>query len=106
MLESIVFTPHGPVFLGLGTVIGAVFASLLFAISAIYVPMLMDREVDVVTAITISVRAVRANLPVMIGWAAMILLMTTAGIVTFFIGFAVVLPVLYAVSAYETELGY
>jgi uncharacterized membrane protein len=94
MLESIVFAPQGALFLGVGTAIGAVLASVLFAISAVSVPMLMDRDIDVVTAITISMRVVRANFPVMIGWAAMIVVMTFAGIVTFFIGFAVVLPVL------------
>jgi uncharacterized membrane protein len=41
--------------------LGALLAALVFAMSAISAPMLVDREVDVVTAIATSLKAVRQN---------------------------------------------
>ena len=79
-------------FLVIGTVIGGGFALVAFSISVIALPMLLDREVDVVTAIITSVRAVRANPRAMALWAGLIVLFTAVGIVTFFAGLAVLFP--------------
>jgi uncharacterized membrane protein len=51
---------------------GAVFAFLLFALTAMALPMLLDREVDFVTAMLTSLAVVRQNLGVMLCWAALI----------------------------------
>jgi uncharacterized membrane protein len=74
--------------------LGGVIAAAVFAISAVSVPMLLDREVDVVTAMTTSVRAVRANLPAMAVWAGLLVGLTLVGFITLLAGLAVIVPVL------------
>ncbi|SIS65343.1 Uncharacterized membrane protein [Roseivivax lentus] len=73
---------------------GAAFAFLLFALTAISLPLLLDREVDFVTAMRLSVGAVRANPAVMLGWALLIAGLTFLALVPFFLGLLVVLPIL------------
>jgi len=79
-------------FLVIGTVIGGGFALVAFSISVVALPMLLDREVDAVTAIITSVRAVRVNPRAMALWAGLIVLFTAVGIATFFVGLVVLFP--------------
>jgi uncharacterized membrane protein len=81
-------------FLLTGTAVGAVLAVIAFAISAVSVPMLMDRDVNVVAAIVTSVEAVRQNFFPMMVWAALIVLFTAAGLLTFYVGLIVTLPLI------------
>ncbi|QFT64275.1 DUF2189 domain-containing protein [Roseivivax sp. THAF30] len=73
---------------------GAAFALLLFAMTAISLPMLLDREVDFVTAMRLSIRATRENFAVMLVWAALIAGLTFLALLPWFLGLFVVLPVL------------
>jgi uncharacterized membrane protein len=73
-------------------VAGALLAALVFAMSAISVPMLVDREVDVVTAITTSLKAVRRNPPAMTLWAALLVALVVVGFATLLLGMIVLLP--------------
>lgn len=91
-LEVLLAAPNVAPFLVLGTLIGGVLATTIFAISAVSIPMLLDRDMDVVTAIAISLRAVLINWRVMIGWAAAIGLLAFVGLATFYIGLAIALP--------------
>jgi uncharacterized membrane protein len=79
-------------FLVIGTAIGGCFALAAFSISVIALPMLLDREVDVITAIITSIRAVRANPRAMALWAGLIVLFTAIGLATFFVGLAILFP--------------
>ncbi|MBK8907307.1 MAG: DUF2189 domain-containing protein [Rhodospirillales bacterium] len=88
------FTLEGALLLSIGTLLGAGFALVIFAVTAVSIPMMFDRRVDVVTAIGASILTVRANWQVMFGWAALIALVTACGIATFGLGLAVALPVL------------
>jgi uncharacterized membrane protein len=74
--------------------LGAILAVLVFAISVVSLPMLMDRRVDIVTAVVTSLWVVRENPLAMLFWAAAIVLLTGVGIATSFIGLAVIFPVL------------
>lgn len=105
--EDLVFSSEGALLLIVGTVLGAGLASGIFAISAVSIPMLLDREVDVVTAIVVSISTVTANGPVMFGWAAMIGVISFFGLATFYLGLAVALPLLaYATwHAYRDLIG-
>jgi uncharacterized membrane protein len=69
---------------------GGVFAAIVFAITAVSVPMLLDREVDLRTAVLTSVRAVGANPEAMILWASLVMLVTL-------VGFVAVLPLVVLV---------
>ncbi|SDZ04749.1 Uncharacterized membrane protein [Jannaschia faecimaris] len=75
-------------------VFGAACAFLLFALTALSLPMLLEREVDFVTAMRFSLSTTLANLPVMVVWAALIAVLTLMAMVPWFLGLFVVLPVL------------
>lgn len=90
---AIFLTPEGLTMLAVGTVVGAVFATLLYALTVVSLPLLLDREVDFVTAMITSVNLVRANPVVMLGWGALIAVSLFAGMAVFFLGLFLVLPV-------------
>ena len=92
-LETL-FSEKSLPFLIIGTLVGAVLALVVFSVSVISVPMLLDRNVDALSAIMTSVRAVRENWQAMWGWGCLIVLFTGAGIVTFYIGLVVTLPLI------------
>jgi uncharacterized membrane protein len=94
MFNTILFTGEGLVFLTLGTVVGSVMATLAFVTSVFSLPMMMDRKVDIIQAVVISVVAVAMNFRVMAVWAALIVVFTVAGLVTFYVGLAVTLPLI------------
>jgi uncharacterized membrane protein len=74
--------------------LGALLAATAFCVSVITVPMMLDRDVDMVTAIMTSLVIVKENPMAMLIWAACIAALTFGGMITLFIGFAVVFPVL------------
>lgn len=86
--------PQAPAFILVGTVAGAIIAAMVFTISAVSLPMIIDRNVSPIYAMAVSVRAVLHNWRVMIGWAVMIALVTGFGMATFFIGLIIALPVI------------
>lgn len=91
---GLLFEGRGLVMLVVGTLIGGGFAAVLFAITVVGLPLILDREVDLVSAIIASFQAVGANPGVMTLWAAIIAALLFAGIVPLFLGLFVVLPVL------------
>ncbi|MFD1341943.1 DUF2189 domain-containing protein [Litorisediminicola beolgyonensis] len=91
---SAYLTRDGLTMIAVELAFGAVFALLLFSITVISLPMLLDREVDVVTAMLASLRVVRAAPLVMFAWAALIGIATLAALLPLFLGLFVVLPIL------------
>ncbi len=79
-------------FLITGIVVGGIVAGFTYCISAITVPMLMDRPVDVVTAMRTSVEAVKKNWQPMILWAALIVMFVGIGILTYYVGLIIAMP--------------
>jgi uncharacterized membrane protein len=88
------FSSANTEFLVLYTVIGAIFALAVFALSAVSLPMLMDRQVDIVTAMVTSLWVVRENSLALLLWAALIVSLTAIGMATAFIGLAFLFPLL------------
>ncbi|MFN4057390.1 MAG: DUF2189 domain-containing protein [Roseinatronobacter sp.] len=86
--------PSGVSMLLVGTIVGGIVAFFLFAVTVISLPMLLDREVDFVTAMATSVAAVQANPQVMLTWAGMIAGLLALAMLPAFIGLFIVLPVL------------
>jgi len=74
--------------------VGFVLAWAAFAISAISIPMLVDRDVDGWTAIRTSVRAVARNWPAMTLWAGLIVAVIAIGLSPLYLGLVVALPVI------------
>jgi uncharacterized membrane protein len=89
---AVFLTPEGLTMLAFGTAIGAVFATLLFSLTVVSLPMLLDREVDFVTAMLTSFALVRENTGVMLGWGALIAVSLFLGMLPGFLGLFVVLP--------------
>jgi uncharacterized membrane protein len=71
---------------------GALIAAVVFALSVVTAPMLLDRPVDVVTAAITSVRCCLRNPLPMLLWAVLIAGITWIGLATFMVGLVVVLP--------------
>ena len=81
-------------FLGIGSMVGAVFAGVVFAASAFSLPMIMDRKADAITAVVTSINAVLRNKNPMLLWAVIIVLTVLLGFATALIGFLVLLPII------------
>ena len=86
--------PEGWIFLIVGHLVDAALALVLFSVTVVSFPLLLDRDVDFVTAMITSVRAVVASPGPMIGWAAVVVILMIVACLPAFIGLGVVLPVL------------
>ena len=84
----------GRVMMVLQVVVGGAVAFLTFGLTVLSLPHLVDREVDFVTAMLTSLRAVAANRGPMILWAAIVAVLLLAAMLPLFLGLFVVLPVL------------
>jgi uncharacterized membrane protein len=89
---DVFLTPEGLTMLVFGTLVGAAFATLLFCLTVVSLPMLLDREVDFVTAMLTSFALVRENPRVMLGWGALIAVCLFLGMLPAFLGLFIVLP--------------
>jgi uncharacterized membrane protein len=81
-------------FFGVGSAVGALFCMVIFTASAFSLPMLMDRDVDAVTAIITSTNAVLRNKPAMLIWAVLIVAGVVVSALTAWLAFIVVMPVI------------
>ncbi|MEN8761510.1 MAG: DUF2189 domain-containing protein, partial [Thiogranum sp.] len=90
------------IFLGIGSAVGSIFATLVFSASAFSLPMMLDRKVDTVTAVLTSVHAVVSNKAAMVVWVLIILAALAISFLTAFLGLAVLMPVI----GYATWHGY
>ncbi|MBP6597524.1 MAG: DUF2189 domain-containing protein [Arenimonas sp.] len=79
-------------FLVIGSAVGSVFAVFTFATAAFSLPMIADRDVDMVTAGVSSANAVLRNKAVMALWAALIAALTLVGFLTAYLGLMVIMP--------------
>ena len=75
--------------------IGGVLSCIVFALSVVTVPMIVDRNVDAVTAMRTSLRVTLvADLPAMIVWGTLCTILVGVGFVTFLVGMVVIFPLL------------
>ncbi|MCB1547219.1 MAG: DUF2189 domain-containing protein [Hyphomicrobiaceae bacterium] len=93
-VPTLLFSGRGLGLLIVGTSAGAVLAALVFVVTAVSVPLLMVRKVDVVTAVLTSIDACRKNLPAMALWAVLIAAFMALGLATVFVGLAVAFPLI------------
>jgi len=73
---------------------GAMFATLVFAVSVVSVPMMLDRNNDAVSAAILSVQVLARNPAAMAVWALLIVLFTGIGLATALVGLVVTMPVI------------
>ncbi len=93
-MAAVFGTPQGLVFLAVGNAIGAVLSLVVFSLTVVSFPLLLDRDVDFVTAMITSVRSVAASPVPMIVWAAAVTLTLVASMAAAFAPLVVTLPVL------------
>lgn len=91
---EVFLTMNGLTMLAIGSLVGAVFALLLYMITVLSLPLLLDREIDFVSAMIASFQYVAAYpLPMMI-WAIFIAVVTFVALIPMFTGLFFVLPLL------------
>jgi uncharacterized membrane protein len=73
---------------------GGVLAAVVFAVSVVAVPLIIDRHASASDAIRASLRVTIANLPAMLLWAILIVGLTAIGFLTALVGMVVVAPLL------------
>ncbi|UWR47634.1 DUF2189 domain-containing protein [Phaeobacter inhibens] len=91
---EVFLTANGVIMLAVGSAVGAIFALLLYMITVLSLPLLLDREVDFVTAMITSFSYVQSNFVLMILWAAGIAAATFVAMLPGFLGLLLVLPLL------------
>ena len=74
--------------------LGAIIALFVFSITAVAPPLVVDREVDFVTAMAASMRAVAANPRPMLAWAIVIGAGLAIAFVTLFVALVAIFPLL------------
>lgn len=93
-VAELLFTPRGLGLLIVGTVVGALLAGVVFAITVVSIPLLMTHEVDIATAIMVSMNAVMENPQAMLLWAGLIAAIMICSIATAFVGLAIAFPLI------------
>ena len=93
-LSDILTTSEGWILIIAGNGIGFLFAVLVLTISVVSFPLLLDRDVGAMVAMHTSVRAVLRNPLMMAAWGLFVAVTLAIGSLPFFVGLAVVLPVL------------
>jgi uncharacterized membrane protein len=92
VVDMLVTTPRGWAMLVVGSFIGSLFAGFGFAISVFSVPMLLDRRVDALTAMGVSMAMVWNNLKPMLMWGAIVLALFIVSVATGLLGLIVIFP--------------
>ena len=93
-ITVVLTTNEGLLFLAIGNMVGAALSLILFSLTVVSFPLLLDRDVDFVTAMITSVRAVVANPGPLIGWAFVVVVLLIISALPVFLGLLVTLPVL------------
>lgn len=76
------------------TALGGVFAAIIFSVTVVSIPMILDRRTDAITAGITSIRLVLATPAVMLLWAAIITVLVVLAMLPGFAGLLVVGPIL------------
>jgi uncharacterized membrane protein len=87
-------TQNGLTMIAVQMVVGGVLAFFLFSLTVVSLPLMLEKEIDFISAMLLSIRTVSENLAVMLVWALIIAVLTLIALVPWFLGLFVVLPVL------------
>lgn len=90
-----VFNPDNLEFVAAYTVVGGIFAALVFGMSVVSIPMILDRDTDAISAALGSLEVVFTNTGVMVLWGVMIVLLVAMSLLLpWALGLVVVGPLL------------
>lgn len=88
------FDPQNLSFIAAYLVVGGLFAALIFAVSVVAMPMILDRETDAISAGLTSIRLCIAQPGLMLLWGALITTIVVVAMLPWFLGLLVAAPVL------------
>jgi len=86
--------PENLPFIAAWAAVGAVFASLIYAVSVVSIPMILHRQTDAVTAGLTSLRLVLTQTGVMVWWGLLISVLVGLALLPWFAGLLLVGPVI------------
>ena len=87
-------TPEGWSLIIVGCGVGLLFAVVALCVSVVSFPLMLDRHATAIDAIRTSLRAVMKNPFAMAAWGLIVAVLLVIGSLPFFVGLAIVLPVL------------
>jgi uncharacterized membrane protein len=87
-------TPEGWSLIVIGCGVGFLFAVVALCVSVVSFPLMLDRHATAIDAIRTSLQAVMKNPIPMAAWGLIVAVLLAVGSLPFFVGLAVVLPVL------------
>jgi uncharacterized membrane protein len=93
-ITDVFTTPRGWAMIGAGVGVGFIFALVVFSISVVSFPMLIDRDVGLGVAVWTSLRAIRANPIPMGAWGLIVTAGLVIGSIPLLLGLMIVLPIL------------
>lgn len=94
LFSQVVTTPYGLLFLLVGNGVGAMIALAVFSFTVVSPALLVDRDIDFITAMSTSVRTVMTNPKPMLVWAVIIGMDLAIAFATLFVALLVIFPVL------------
>ena len=92
--RRVLTTPEGWSLIIIGCGVGFLFAVVALCVSVVSFPLMLDRHASAIDAIRTSLRAVKENPFPMAVWGLIVAVLLVIGSLPFFVGLAVVLPVL------------
>lgn len=93
-LTTLLSTPQGIALLGVGSLVGGLFAALGFAISAFSFPMLVHRDIDGFSAMALSFNATLRNFRLSVLWGATVTALIGISLLTGLFALILVFPLL------------
>ncbi len=93
-LSFAISTGAGLAMITIGTLVGGVIAFGIYLMTVVSVPMVMNEQTDMFSAIGTGLKALQKSSGAMLLWAWLIAVITAAGVATFFVGLAVAFPLL------------
>jgi uncharacterized membrane protein len=93
-ISRVLRTPEGWMLIVVGNAVGFLFALMVLTISVVSFPLLLDRDAGAADAVLTSMRVVSRNPVVMAVWGLIVAVSLAIGSLPFFLGLAVVIPVL------------
>lgn len=94
ILTMLLSTPRGWGMLVVGTAVGGLFAAFSYAIGALSLPILLDKKTDALTAMGMSMALVWHNFPVMLAWAALLMLTFLICVITGLVAMIFLFPLI------------
>lgn len=93
-VRFVLTTPEGLALLVVGTLVGGLLALITFVVSALAIPILMQKDVDAMTAMSASVEVMMDAPGPMLLWGWLIAILTAFGFATMFVGLIVIFPLI------------